>query len=96
MTEFLFYTILYPEVNIMLCKKTVKNQITLPKKIVEKVGNCEYFEVKAENDRIILIPVKLVALKNQSESLPTVRKKMTSLGITEKDIEDAINWARNK
>ncbi len=80
----------------MLCKKTVKNQITLPKKAVEKVGNCEYFEVKAERDRIILIPVKLVAINKQSKSLPTVRKKMTSLGITEKDIDDAISWARNK
>ena len=81
---------------MILCKKTFKNQITLPKKVVEKVGNCEYFEVQAENDRIILIPVKLVAIDNQSKSLPAVRKKMTSLGITEKDIEDAINWARNK
>lgn len=81
---------------MILCKKTFKNQITLPKKIIEKVGNCEYFEVKAENDRIILIPVKLVAINNQLKSLPTVRKKMTSLGITGKDIEDAINGARNK
>lgn len=28
--------------------------------------------------------------------LADVRDKMTSTGITEKDIEDAINWARNK
>lgn len=83
----------------MLCKKTVKNQITLPKKIVEKVGNCEYYDVKTEKDRIILIPVKLVAFNEPSKSrstLAAVRQKISALNLTEKDIDDAINWARNK
>lgn len=80
----------------MLCKKTVKNQITLPKKIVERVGNCEYFEVKAENDRIILIPVKLVAFNETPKRLKEIRKKISSLGLTEKDIDDAVKWARSK
>jgi hypothetical protein len=80
----------------MLCKKTVKNQITLPKKIVDRVGNCEYFEVKAENDRIILIPVKLVAFNETPKRLKEIRKKISSLGLTEKDIDDAVKWARSK
>lgn len=78
----------------MLCKRTVKNQITLPKKIMDKFDKCEYFEVKAEVDRIILIPVKLVGLK--SSPLTAVRQKISSLGLSEKDIDDAIRWARNR
>ena len=79
---------------MMLCKRTVKNQITLPKKIIEKFDECEYFEVKAEVDRIILIPVKLIDLK--ARPLMAVRQKISALGLSEKDIDDAIKWARNR
>ncbi|MCK5059399.1 MAG: AbrB/MazE/SpoVT family DNA-binding domain-containing protein [Candidatus Aminicenantes bacterium] len=78
----------------MLCKRTVKNQITLPKKIMDKFDECEYFEVKAEVDRIILIPVKLVSLKENP--LTAVRQKIFSLGLSERDISDAIKWARSR
>ena len=78
---------------MMLCKKTVKNQITLPKKALEKFGDCEYFEVEAEPDRIILIPVKWVGLREKS--LTTIRQKIHSLGLSEKDIDEAIKWTRN-
>ena len=78
----------------MLCKRTVKNQITLPKKIMDKFDECEYFEVKAEVDRIILIPVKLVSLKDNP--LTAVRQKIFSLGLSERDISDAIKWARSR
>ena len=78
----------------MLCKKTSKNQITLPKKIVERFKDVEYFEVEAQEDKIILKPVKIEPIKNIS--LVKIREKMTSLGITEEDIEKAIFWARSK
>jgi len=94
LTEFFFFAILVGRGETMLCKRTVKNQITLPKKIMEKFDKCEYFEVKAEADRIILIPVKLVGLK--SNPLTAVRQKISKLGLSEKDIDDAIKWARNK
>jgi len=79
---------------MMLCKRTIKNQITLPKKIIEKFDECEYFEVKAEVDRIILIPLKLIGLK--ARPLTAVRQKISALGLTEKDIDEAIKWARNR
>jgi len=79
---------------MMLCKRTVKNQITLPKKIVEKCDECEYFEVKAEVDRILLCPVKMVGLK--ARSLTAIRQKISPLGLSEKDIDDAIKWARDR
>jgi hypothetical protein len=78
----------------MLCKRTAKNQITLPKKIIERFNNCEYFEVKTQDDRIILIPVKLVSIKEKP--LNSIRGKISSLGLSETDIEEAIQWARNK
>jgi hypothetical protein len=37
----------------MLAKKTVKNQITLPKAIVEKLPNTDYFEVSLQGEEIV-------------------------------------------
>jgi hypothetical protein len=78
----------------MLCKRTSKNQITIPKKIIDRFNNCEYFEVKAHNDRIVLIPVKLVSVGK--DPLEAIRGKVASGGIFETDIEEAIQWARKK
>ncbi len=71
----------------MLAKKTVKNQITLPKKIVEAFPDTDYFDVKIENGRIVLNPV-------QPAQAEQVRDKLATLGIAEQDIEYAVNWAR--
>ena len=71
----------------MLAKLTSKNQLTLPKAIVQQVGTPEYFEIVTLDGRIVLTPVKL-------QKSDAVRSKMESLGITEQDIQDAVNWAR--
>ncbi len=42
----------------MLAKRTVKNQITLPKAIASQFPDVEYFEVRTENQRIILEPLR--------------------------------------
>lgn len=78
----------------MLCKKTVKNQITLPKKVMENFADFEYFQVEARKDKIILIPVKLMPLKEKK--LTSIRQKIADLELSEKDIEAAIAWARRK
>jgi len=78
----------------MLCKKTYKNQITLPKKIMENLEDVEYFEVHVEDGRIILEPVKMTPVGEGS--LEKVRKKMAELGLSEQDVEEAIEWARKK
>lgn len=78
----------------MLCKRTYKNQITLPKKVMEQFDGYEYFEAKAEGGKIVLEPVKITP---QGESvLEKVRDKAAALGITSKDIEEAVGWARKK
>ena len=71
----------------MLAKLTSKNQLTLPKAVVQQVGTPEYFEIATLDGRIVLTPVKL-------QKSDAVRSKMEALGITEQDIQDAVNWAR--
>lgn len=71
----------------MLAKKTSKNQITIPKAIANHYPGVEYFEIREENNRIVLIPLK----PSRSDE---VRKKLKQLDISEDDVKDAINWAR--
>jgi len=73
----------------MLAKRTVKNQITLPKAIATQFPDVEYFEVRTENQRIILEPLR----RGQADA---VRKKLAALKITESDISSAVKWARKK
>lgn len=77
----------------MLAKKTVKNQITLPKAIVEKIPDTDYFEVSLRGEEIVLRPVRIDA---SGSRLKGVRDKIKALGITEKDIDEAIRWARGR
>ena len=78
----------------MLWKRTYKNQITLPKKIMENLEDVEYFEVHLEDGKIILEPVKITPVGEGP--LEKVRKKMAKLGFSEQDVEEAIEWARKK
>ena len=77
----------------MLAKKTSKNQITLPKAVISAFPDAQYFDVRIEQDRISLMPVKISPAGSGIES---VREKMRKLGITEKDVGEAIRWARRK
>jgi hypothetical protein len=42
----------------MLAKKTTKNQITLPKKVVARFTGVEYFDVSTDGACIILRPLQ--------------------------------------
>jgi len=77
----------------MLAKRTFKNQITIPKGVIEKFPNVDYFDVTAKKDEIVLRPVEI---KKRKYNLAKIREKISSLGLSEKDIQDAIHWARNK
>lgn len=72
----------------MLAKRTSKNQITLPKAAVQAVGESDYYEVTTEAGRIVLTPVRI----GQADA---VRGKLEALGITEQDVNDAVQWARH-
>jgi len=45
-----------------------------------------------KEEKIVLTPVKFQPLSEPS--LEKIRKKMSALGIGEKDIKEAIRWAR--
>lgn len=77
----------------MLAKKTSKNQLTLPKEIVKAFPDTTYFDVSLKDKKIVLIPVRITPV---GASLEGIRDKMEKLGITEKDITDAVRWARKR
>ena len=61
----------------MLAKKTSKNQLTLPKDIVKAFADAEYFDVTAEKNRIVLVPVKIT---RADATLESIRDKMGKTG----------------
>lgn len=75
----------------MLAKKTSKNQITIPKKIVEKVPQVTYFDVEWKEGVILLKPLKLYPT-----DLEQIRAKVKKLGISESAVGEAVKWARAK
>jgi len=77
----------------MLAKKTSKNQITLPKAITNAFPEAQYFDVSIKDDKILLMPVKIMPVGSTLEGL---REKMKELGITKKDVNEAVRWARSK
>lgn len=79
--------ILLPYFRLMLAKLTAKNQLTLPKRLVEMLGPVSHFEVEIEGDRLVLTPARLGAAS-------AVRRKLDQLGVTEADVADAVAWAR--
>jgi bifunctional DNA-binding transcriptional regulator/antitoxin component of YhaV-PrlF toxin-antitoxin module len=73
----------------MLAKRTSKNQITLPKRIADHFPETDYFEVREEAGRIVLIP----AHPGRADE---VRRKLATLGIRPTDVPRAVRWARRK
>lgn len=74
-----------------LAKLTSKNQLTLPKAVVDAVvaaaGATAYFDVEVRAGQILLTPVRL-------QRGDAVRAKLDALGLTEADVADAVGWAR--
>jgi hypothetical protein len=78
----------------MLCKRTYKNQITIPKKVMEKFDGVEYFEASVLDGVIVLMPVEVKPLNGKS--LERIRAKISGLGISADDITRAVAWSRNR
>jgi hypothetical protein len=72
----------------MLAKLTSKNQLTLPKSVVEAVSAAEYFDVEVRDGQIVLTPVRI-------QRGDAVRAKLAELGLTDSDVADAVRWARS-
>jgi hypothetical protein len=77
----------------MLAKLTAKNQITLPRKVVQEFSGIQYFDAAVQDGRIILAPVRMQPV---DATLAGIREKMKKLGITPADVTEAVQWARSK
>ncbi|MFC1840250.1 AbrB/MazE/SpoVT family DNA-binding domain-containing protein [Thermodesulfobacteriota bacterium] len=75
----------------MLSKLTAKNQITIPKDVISRLPDVQYFDVSYSDGNVILKPVKVY-----DTDLDGIRTKMQKLGISEKSVEEAVSWAREK
>jgi hypothetical protein len=71
----------------MLAKLTSKNQLTLPKSVVEAVGTTEYFDVEVRDGQIVLTPVRI-------QRGDAVRAKLAALDLTDDDVSAAVRWVR--
>ncbi len=71
----------------MLAKKTIKNQITLPKAVVSRFAGVEHFDVSTDGECIILRPL-------QRSRADEVRARLVQLGVDEPDVIAAVSWAR--
>ena len=70
---------------------TSKNQITIPKKIIEQLPNVVYFEVELKDGVVVLRPLRVY-----DTSLDKIRAKVRKLGLNENTVKEAIEWARSK
>ncbi len=75
----------------MLAKKTSKNQITIPKKVLELIPPAEYFDVSVVDGNVLLRPVQI-----PRTDLAEIRSKIKQLGLDASSVSDAVNWARSK
>ncbi len=73
----------------MLAKLTSKNQLTLPKAATLAVGAGEYFDVQTRDGVIILTPVRI-------QRADAVRAKLAELNLDDRDLENAVAWARRR
>jgi len=75
----------------MLAKITSKNQITIPKKIIEKIPDVKHFDIEYKNGVVILKPIKFF-----DTNLDQIRSKIKKLGLKKDSVAEAIKWARSK
>ena len=75
----------------MLAKLTSKNQITIPKKIIDEMPDVRYFHVELKKGAIVLKPLRIY-----DTDLERIRSKVKKIGLTQKSVAEAIRWARSK
>jgi len=75
----------------MLAKITSKNQVTIPKKIIEKMPGIKHFDIEFEDGVVIMKPIKFY-----NTNLNQIRVKIKKLGLKENSVAEAIKWAKSK
>ena len=75
----------------MLAKLTSKNQITIPKKIMDQLPEVKYFDLELRGGIIRMKPLTVY-----DTDLDRIRSKIKKLGLKENTVREAIRWARSK
>ncbi len=75
----------------MLAKLTAKNQITIPKQIIDQIPETRYFDVKLNGGAVVMKPLTIY-----DTDLEQVRSKIKKLGLKPDCVPEAIKWARSK
>ena len=76
---------------IMLAKITSKNQITIPKKIMEQLPDIKYFDVVLAEGVVLLKPLQVY-----DTDLNAIRSKIKKLGLMPDSVKEAVKWARSE
>ncbi len=71
----------------MRVKLNPQNQITLPDAVVRGFGRPKYFDVEVIAGQIVLTPA-------QTSKADVLRDQIESRLVTQRDIADAVIWAR--
>lgn len=78
-----------------LARLTSKGQITIPKRIRDKInakrGDYLLFQIKGNK-----IEMKKAFVSSFEKLSQKTQKRFEQLGVTEKDVEKAIKWARSR
>ena len=75
----------------MISKITTKNQITIPKKIMNQIPDAKYFDVELKDGAVILKPLVFY-----DTDLRQIRSKLKRLGLKSDAVTEAVQWARSK
>lgn len=74
----------------MLVKITSKNQITIPKKIIDQMPEVKYFDAELKDGTIKLKPLRIFNV-----DLEQIRSKVKKLGLKQDSVAEAIRWGRS-
>ncbi len=75
----------------MISKITTKNQITIPKKIINQIPEAKYFDVELKDGIVLLKPLAFY-----ETDLRQIRAKLKKLELEPNAVAEAVQWARSK
>jgi len=75
----------------MISKITTKNQITIPKKIINQIPDAKYFDVELKDGVVLLKPLAFY-----ETDLRQIRAKLKKLGLKSDAVAEAVSWAQGK
>jgi len=75
----------------MLAKLTSKNQITIPKQIIDQIPEARYFDVELNGQVVVMKPLKIY-----DTDLEKIRAKIKKMGLKPDCVAEAVKWARSR